>query len=634
MSYTIKNFFSDVNKNWLTHHKIPSNNTSVSYFDLIEKTIHTKLISILHKARKNNDPFGDFVESFYTGHANDLNILHLFVESLSNFTDHAGLMKSIGTLNLYNMRSPISLGFSHDMKNTKNYVISVAEPGTGIQKQEYVGSNDVLKNYKIYLKKFGDAIKFPELATEFLEIEKAITKFYPDPQHDIELEKLYNPMTYANLKDQFTHINFDQILTACQIPKETIEAKIYVVNNIRYLQEIDKYLKTKPIKFWQVWVKSCIYTSLHSILPHEIRKIYFAFYQKFLKGQAKESSEDQQALSICSDIAGDTIGKMYIESDLAKFRRIKEGATDVIKKVKKAAGERIMKLNWLSESSRLIAVNKLNKMNLKVAYPEVWYDSFKGVNIDKTQFLLNILTLMKKDTLYEIGKLTKQSAIDKKLWESPCFEVNAFYYSEMNEFCIPIGFLFSPFYGEEMTFVQIVAGLGNIVGHEISHGFDKDGRKFDENGNNYPWWTSLDLELYYSKTKQIIDIFNHEKYHGLKVNGELTLDENLADFGALAICLDVLHNSWNASAESKKPLSEAEKKKQLREFFVWYSKTWAYKDTRAHQKMAVKTNVHAPAELRVNTLVPHFEEFYYAFDFDEKHEGYVAPEHRVDVWGK
>jgi putative endopeptidase len=348
-----------------------------------------------------------------------------------------------------------------------------------------------------------------------------------------------------------------------------------------------------------------------------------------MRGQKQESSLDDQALSICSDMAGDTLGKLYIESDIAKFRRIKKGATEIIKKVKKAARERIMKLNWLSESSRLIACNKLDKMNLKVAYPDVWYDTFKGIEMDKTQFLLNILALMKKETLYEIGKLTKQTDKDKKLWESPCFEVNAFYYSEMNEFCIPIGFLFSPFYSESMTFVQIIAGLGNIVGHEISHGFDKDGRKFDENGNNYPWWTSLDLELYHSKTKQIIELFNNEIYHGLHVNGELTLDENLADFGALAICLDVLHNEWADS-----PISESEKKRQLREFFVWYSKTWAYKDTRAHQKMAIKTNVHAPAELRVNTLVPHFEEFYYAFGFDEKHEGYIAPEDRVDVWGK
>jgi putative endopeptidase len=627
MSYTIKNFFLDVNKKWLSHQKIPANNSSVSYFDLIERNIHKQLIQIIQTERKKTGKFRDFIESFYTGFGNDMKVLELFVESLTNFSDHDGLMKSISVLNLYNLRSPIMLGFSPDMKDTSRYSVYIGEPDTGIRKPEYHGSNDVLKNYKIYLSNFAKAVNFHELATEFLEIERAITEFYPDPNHDVELEELYNPMTFGNLQSQFTHINFSLIFSAIGI--DTKENIIYVVNNIKYLFFVDRLLRTKPLQFWKIWIKSSIYTSLHGLLPVKVRKSYFDFYQRFMKGQRNESSLDEQALSVCSDLVGDTIGQLYIASDLAKFQKIKAGTTEIIKMVKVAARARIMKLNWLSEGSKAIACHKLDKMNLKVAYPEKWYDDFKNVEIDSGQFLLNVLNLSKSITKYEISKITSNSVDDRKFWDSACFEVNAFYYSEMNEFCIPLGFLFEPFYSESMSFIQIVAGLGNIVGHEISHGFDKDGRKFDENGNNYPWWTSLDLELYHEKTKQIITLFNQEQYHGLPVNGELTLDENLADFGALAICLDVLHNSW-----ASKPINEAEKKAQLREFFIWYSKTWAYKDTRAHQKLAVKTNVHAPAELRVNTLLPHFDEFYYAFDFDDKHEGYVAPENRVDVWGR
>jgi putative endopeptidase len=265
-------------------------------------------------------------------------------------------------------------------------------------------------------------------------------------------------------------------------------------------------------------------------------------------------------------------------------------------------------------------------MRLKVAYPEIWFDIFKDVKMDSQQFLLNMLFLMRKESQYIISKLSTQKM--DKYWEAPCFDVNAFYYAEMNEFCIPIGFLFPPFFDESMTYVQIIAGLGNVVGHEISHGFDKNGCKFDERGNNYPWWTSLDLELYNKKTQYIINLFNQETYNGLQVNGEITLDENLADFGALAICLDVLHSDWH-----KNPISDNERKKQLREFFIWYSKTWAYKSTRAHEKMAIKTNVHAPAELRVNALLPHFDEFYEAFGFNENCTGFIKKEDRIDVWG-
>jgi putative endopeptidase len=628
MSYSIKNFFKDVNSKWLRQQKIPSSNISISYFDKIEKSIQDKLLKIIHKERKKGGKYGDFMESFYTGRTNDIHMMHLFAESLSDFNDYDGLMKSIGLLNLYDMRCPISLNFALDMKNTESYTVIISEPTTGIQKTDYEKVTDIQEEYKKYLENYGAAIGFPKLSTTFLAIEKQITKLYFDTQKDIDMEVMYNPMTYKNLCAHFESINFGLIFSGCHIPKAVYESKIYTVSNVKYMSEINKYIKTKNLDFWRLWIKSCVYTSLHPYMAQPLRKIYFDFYYKEIQGQKIDTSIDEQALELSKNIVPDVISKLYIESDLEKFRMIKSGATDIILKIKAATHERLSKLSWLSKSSRKIACHKLDKMNFKVAYPDVWYDLFKGISIDKSHFILNLLNLVKQDTLYEIEKLSNHTEKYKRYWDVPCFEVNAFYYGEMNEFCIPIGFLFEPFYSNKMSFIQTVAGLGNIVGHEISHGFDKDGRKFDENGNKYPWWTSLDLDKYHVKTKQIVDLFSNQTYYGLKINGGMTLDENLADFGGLTICLDVVKKSWSAG------ISESEKKAQLREFFIWYSKTWAYKTTKEHRKMAVKTDVHAPAELRVNTLVPHFEEFYYAFDFKEDEEGYIKPDKRVDVWGR
>jgi len=626
MSYSINNFFKDVNQDWLNNHKIPSNNTSISYFDLIEKNIDNDLLKIIENEYKKDNSFGKFIQSFYKGRDNDINVLQVFVESMSNFSTYDGLYKSIGLLNLYNLEAPIIIGVELDCKDTKHYTIDIMEPGTGIQKQDYLDKkSEIYKKYKNYLQKFGELIHLPEISTQFLNLESIITKTYPDPQGDIELESMYNPLTFQNLCEQFKHINFKAILDACQIPTHIQKSTIYTVKNIAYIKLIDTFLKTRSLDFWKMWIKSCIYTSLHEFLPAEFRNCYFDFYHRYLNGQSHESNLDNQALSICKDLTFDNLGKLYVETNSTKFKGIKDGATEIIHKVKDVAHKRIMKLTWLSESSRNIACRKLDKMTLKVAYPDSWFDIFKGVNIDKDQFLLNILVLMKNQSIYEFNKLIEQKK--DNYWESSCFDVNAYYYTELNEFCIPIGFLFPPFYGEDMSYIQIIAGLGNIVGHEISHGFDKNGRKFDEFGNNYPWWTSMDVELYKIKTQKIVDLFCTD-YNGLQVNGVLTLDENLADFGALAICLDVIHTDW-----IKNPISKKEQKAQLREFFIWYSKTWAYKATQAKQKSAIKTNVHAPAELRVNALLPHFDEFYDAFDFDESYEGFIPKAERIDVWG-
>ena len=157
------------------------------------------------------------------------------------------------------------------------------------------------------------------------------------------------------------------------------------------------------------------------------------------------------------------------------------------------------------------------------------------------------------------------------------------------------------------------------MAHEMAHGFDEEGRKYDEKGNYKHWWVSIDIELYKEKTKKLVELFNKEKYHGLSVDGELTLGENLADFGAMAICLQVIKERGLQS--------------ELREFFTWYAKTWIYKETNAKREQAIKKDRHAPAETRVNVVIRHFQEFYDAFSIKEGDPGWIAPNERINIWG-
>lgn len=627
MPYSITNFFGDVNSNWLSKQTIPSNDYSISYFDKIEKSIQDDIYKLIRKERSTGSPYGEFLESFYTGRDNDVNMMHVLAESLTKFTDHAGLMKSIGMLNLYDLRSPIALNFGLDMKNVDSYTIHINEAGTGLLKSEYAPDSDNMKQYKEYLVRYGEALGFKELATKFLHIEKDLVKLYEDNKKPWDLECSYNPMTYNNLCSQYAHIDFVSLFESCCIPEAIYKNKLHIVSNMAYMNEMNKYMKTKTLDFWRVWIKACVFTSLHGVMGGKLRRIFFDFELKHLQGLNADRSLDEQALAISKGVASDSIGKLYILSDKRKFAAIKKGAREIVVQVKATAHERIDKMDWLSESSRLLAKHKLSKMKLNVAYPDIWYDVFDGCPVDRSQFLVNYLELARRDTLHEIKKMEDIRLTRQGYWDATCFEVNAYYYGEQNEFFIPVGFLFAPFYSRDMSFVQNLAGLGNIVGHEISHGFDKDGRKFDARGNNYAWWSSLDLAKYRVKTRQVIDLFNKQKFHGLKVNGTMTLDENLADIGGLAICLDVLKKRLAG-------LGEKDRKAQLREFFIWYSKGWAYKATAQHRRLAIKSDVHSPAELRVNTLVPHFDDFYYAFGFKEGDEGYVKPENRLDVWGR
>ena len=395
------------------------------------------------------------------------------------------------------------------------------------------------------------------------------------------------------------------------------DINIIVVNPI-YLKEIYSFILKKDFSYWKRLLKMYIILSLIEILPEPFTTIHFNFLYKFMLGQKERKSEDYKAYQICNDLCENTLGRLYISDDIDNFTKIRSGATDVLNIVMQSAKKSVKKLFWLSESSRKIAKFKLDKMKYQIAFPDKWLNEFT-CTIDKNCFAKNLFALRKQQMLFNIKRL-QLGPVD--IWENACYDVNAFYYTELNLLCIPIGFLRPPFFSLKQSFVKNLAGLGNIMAHEIAHGFDEEGRKYDEKGNYKPWWISIDIDMYKEKTKKLIDIFNNEKYHGLKVNGELTLGENLADFGAMAICLQVLKER-----NSENRLSE------LREFFTAYAKSWIYKETKAKREQSIKKDRHAPPQTRVNVVIRHFQEFYDAFSITEKDPGWIPPSERIDIWG-
>jgi putative endopeptidase len=629
MSYSLNDFYTSVNKKWLDSHEIPGDDTSFSIFDELEKSVRGEIIDIIHKERRKNTPAGHFIESIYTGRDNDLETIEQFIEELTHFSDHSGMLESIGRMNLYGLNAPISLEISYDSRDTHKYCVYLTTSVLGILKHDYAEkSGEVYKKYKQYLTDVGKAANIPQMATRFLDIESRFAKIHHEKHNSSKIELIYNPFSYALLCKQFHNINFAALLRGSDIPTELAERSLFVVAHMEYITLINDVIHTISLADWKLWIKCSIYLSFIQVLPAPFEKLHFDFYVKFMKGQKKDTDAEHKTFLICDDMIEDSISKLYLAANSAKFKAIKTGATKIYEKVISAAKERVLRLNWLSPSSRQIARHKLDHMGLRMAYPEKFSDEFGQIQIDKTQFLKNVLLLRKHGSQESIAKLHGETPEQRAMWESSIYEVNAFYYTEMNEFAVPLGFLRPPFYSVDASFLKNLAGLGNIIAHEIAHGFDEEGRKFDASGNYFPWWSSIDVELYNNKTRQLINEFNKQKYFGLPVNGKLTLGENLADFGAIAICMDVLRKDF-----AQRKVSKAKRLEELREFFIHYAYSWAFKERSAVRKLSLETDVHAPPQLRVNVVCKHFDEFYEAFGFTEKDEGWIAPEDRIDIWG-
>lgn len=620
----LHDFYTSVNKQWLKRHKIPSDDSSYSVFDQVEEKIKNQMIDIIRSERKRDTPLGHFIESFYTGRDQDIDILKGFVHHVQS---HKSLGTQIGLLNLYELESPVKVSVSYDQRNTNRCIVYLSPPSLGIMKADYTQDVAIQKAYKEYLSKLGTLLDVDHFAKSIFALEKSLSSSYPDPEEADRTELSYNPMTYSQLKETYPAIQFNEIFEVLQISTHHFQNLVVVTNQL-YFKQLNSMLKQHGKQYCDTWIQYLVYSSFMEMLPNPYKSLHFDFYGSFISGQKKQYSTDHQAYLVCDDFVQDTLGKRYIEHNVDRFKKIQAGANEIYSKVHAAAKKRIHKLTWLSEDSRQIAEYKLQRMNAKIAFPQIWLDEFSGVAIDPSCFMMNIFALSKKQVLYEISKLDGLLPTDKKLWNNSCYEVNAYYYAELNELCVPTGFLQPPFFAPDQHFIINLAGLGNVIAHEISHGFDEEGRKFDEYGNNFPWWTAQDIQLYTSRTRSLIQEFDKQHVDGIQINGKLTLGENLADFGAVAICLDVLKDYWvvnNTAAQQQK--------KDLREFFTAYTKSWAFKNTAAARLQASKSDSHAPPILRVNVVLRHFKEFYEAFDFTSDDEGWIPPEQRIDVWG-
>lgn len=615
MSGIALDFYSYVNKDSLKNKKIPKNDVSISVFDELDEAIRIDIIQLLKE--KSTGKLRLFVESIQKGRFKDLSILEDFLGQMTAFDSYEELFQVFGKLNMYGIESPIEFNISKDSRNNQNYVVILNEPQLDLIKAEIVHIGPVFKTYTKHIEKICKAFGDESIASVYIEFLRDISKYLYDYEDNYKIEFVYNPMSYASLVSDYPLMKYFFNLF------ESHPIKRLICENPPLLKYIYSKIKKHSIQVWKRMIKLMIYKSFLEDLPEPYATFYFDFNLKFLVGQQKPISKDHYIFNICKEFCENAVGKLYVESNLKLFNTIRKESTKLYEIVKGFAKKRVLKLGWLSESSRLIAINKLTYMGLKMGFPQQFEDDFAGVEVNEGLYLKNLLNMCYAGALKEVKKLTE--GVDNSLWDNDCFAVNAYYYQEANELCVPLGFLNSPFFSLEQDFIINLAGLGNVIAHEISHGFDEEGRKFDEKGNYKPWWTSEDVEIYKEKTSQLIQEFDKQKYYGQNISGELTLGENLADFGAMAICLDVLR--------SRKTADEIAWKKDLCAFFIAYAKTWVYKERKEKRDQALKKDRHSPPPIRVNVIVRHFDEFYYAFDISEKDAGFIEQKKRIRIWG-
>lgn len=516
-----------------------------------------------------------------------------------------------------------------DPKNSSLNIFQMGQGGINLGEKEYYLDNDsitqnIREQYKLYIGKLFKLAGFSEAdaqqkVADVMEIETAIAKVSRSATELRDPEANYHKMSFDELKKTISGIDWDAYMKGLgiQAPAELN------VEQVEPIQEVARLMNTLPLSKHVSYLEYNLLDAAASCLSDDFVAARFDFYGKVLSGRQVNQPRWKRAVNSVNGMLGELVGEMYVEKYFpaaAKERMVK-----LVKNLQTALGERINAQEWMSDSTKVKAQEKLAAFHVKVGYPDKWKD-YSKLDIKKDSYWANVCRASEwsfNDMYSRLGK-----PVDKDEWLMTPQTVNAYYNPSTNEICFPAAILQPPFFNMEADDAANYGAIGVVIGHEMTHGFDDQGRQFDKDGNLTDWWTPGDADRFKERAQVMVDFFNKiEVLPGLHANGELTLGENLADHGGLNVAYLAFQN-----ATKDAPLGVVDGFTPEQRFFLAYATLWAGNIRDEQIRVYTKSDPHSLGRWRVNGALPHIQAWYDAFHITPSDPLYVAPEKRVNVW--
>ena len=624
-----EDFYMYVNHHWQKKIRLPPYNGSYGVSEEVEDELRDKLLEIIQSQRelKPTKKISKLATSFlqYSHQKNSVFSLMSILNRIHCLKTNVDIASFIGELNRIQSSAPLSFVVSGDSYNISKCCVFLYEADMGLPGKHYyskTGEKDIQKAYGRFLKGVGDLLYQPNLEKTFM-IESAIIPYLSKHMERDDINFIYNPYTFKQLIKKYKSIPWMEMFREFGLSENIVHTTTFIVTNERYCEGLEQMFTKFDIEAWRIWLSSMVIRTFVEYLPPPFDDLNFELYGRTLKGITEKIPQKYLTLKVLKRFTPMDLGKLFVKKVVPSDT--KTSAIQLVKKLKQATMRLLENITWMSKSTKNMAIKKVDVMKFQVAYPKIWDSETKHIQIEHDQPLQNLIQLNMRYTNAMIKMLENgncERTEDK--WDDGPFEVNAYYYSEGNMMVIPAGILRYPFFDLDRGLAWNLGGIGSAIGHEITHGFDVDGRMYDSTGTYKNWWTDEDAEKYEKLTKKILNLFDGVEYMGGKVDGELTLSENLSDLGGMSIALEALNETLGSDME--------ERKKAYRDFFTSYAISWRNKDRPLKASTALFTNSHSPAYLRVNVIVKQFEEFYIAFDIKPEDKGWIAPKDRVTIW--
>ena len=524
-------------------------------------------------------------------------------------------------------------GLGADEKNATQNILSVYQGGLTLGMKDYYLENDpattkIREEYKNHIVRMFQKFGFSKSAANkkmknIFAVELALAKVSKSRTEMRDPQANYNKMTLLEFNSKYPHLKLEQVMNAQGLQSQYMQE--LVVGQPAFMEGADKLVATmtpaqyRDVMEWGVILGSAGY------LNDEVREANFEFFGKVLSGRKEDHPAWRRATNQVERFMGQALGKMYVEKYFPAAA--KERMLRLVKNLQIALGERIAAQDWMTDSTKVNALLKLNTFYVKVGYPDKWIDMTK-LSVDPTKsYFENALACQKFWNDYGIEHRAGKP-VDNEDWHMTPQTVNAYYNPTTNEICFPAGILQVPFFDMTADDAFNYGAIGVVIGHEMTHGFDDQGRQFDKDGNMHDWWAASDGEQFKERTDKYADFFSAIKVlPDLNANGRLTLGENLADHGGLQVAYAAYKN-----ATKNNPLPVIDGLTADQRFFLAYAGVWAGNITEAEIRNRTKSDPHSLGRWRVNGALPHIDMWYEAFGVKPGDKMFIPKEQRLPLW--
>jgi putative endopeptidase len=557
--------------------------------------------------------------------------LKSYMERIAAIDDGEKLLDAMVELDPYGVTGYFDVSIGPDLKESKSNIVGMSQGGLTLGDKEYYTDRDrqtatIRRAFKRHIVRMLMIAGYNRKEANsrmrtIWRLEKRLAKASRSNTRLRNPAANYHRMSIEQLYEHLPGINWD-----CFFGKLGLyEVDFVDVAQPEAIAEAIKLLNEEPIEDQKILMEWQLIDSNGTYLGKEADEADFDFYGRILSGQKSQKPMWKRAISTVNGTLGDALGRLYAERYFSS--EAKERIIVMFSSLKRALARRIEVQDWMSDKSKALALEKLEAFKFKIGYPDRWRD-YSKMEIDSSKSLVENNASINRFFWNDTVERKFKKPVDPSEWYMNPQDINAYYDISINEICFPAGILQYPFFDMNADDAFNYGAIGTIMGHEMIHGFDDEGRQFDKNGNLGNWWSRPDTRRFNRRIKVLEEWFNGiEVLPDIKANGKLTLGENIADHGGLTVALEAFRDVMKEnSVEIKQGFTP------LQRFFIAYAFTWAENCCDEMVLQMVKSDEHSPSRLRVNGVLSHIDEWYEAFGITEEHSMYIAPEERVRIW--